>query len=186
MKFNLRIKDGHSYYNDRPCYYYINSTNKDSIEQVTSLSPVCIYGESFKEVKKNIRTEYKKENNPQLEMTGALKKRFTLIEQKINEELMMSGESIYRVYFHFNNAMSKPMVIVCLGVHTGAMTGLEQGRVIISGLDTVIEENHFVHGNRCDYYQGQWNYHRSNNDKYFINIDCTRRQDEKPLAYRGK
>lgn len=185
MNFHLRIKDGHSYYNDRPCYYFINSSKQDSIEQVQSLSPVCIYGDNFKEVKKNIRTEYKKEENPRLEMTGALKKRFTLIEQKINE-LIMPGESINRVYFHFNNAMSKPMVIVCLGVHTGAMTGIEQGRVIVSGVDTIIEQDHFVHGNRCDYYAGFWNYHQSKNDKHFINVDCTRRQDEKPLAYRGK
>lgn len=185
MKFNLRIQDGKKYFNDCLSYYYIGTSNPQSIDRLSSLSPVTIYGGNFKEVKKNMRAEFKKEGTPELEMTAALRKRFTLIEQKV-AELMMDGESIYRVYFHFNNAMSKAMVIVCLGVHTGAMTGIEKGRVIVSGVDTIIEQDHFVHGNRCDYYAGLWNYHQSKNDKHFINVDCTRRQDEKPLAYRGK
>jgi|GEM_PF-1174367 len=183
MNFNLRIQDGNKYYNDCLCYYYIGTGKTESIERLQSLSPVSIYGANFTEVKKAIRAEYKKEQTPQLEMTGALRKRFTLIEQKV-AELTMDGETIYRVFFHYNSQMSKPMVIVCLGVRTGAMTGIEQGRVIISGVDMVIEENHFVFNKRCDYYQGQWDYHTSKSGKQFINIDMTK--EERPMAFRGK
>ncbi len=185
MKFNLRIQDGgNRYYNDSLCYYFIGTSKQESIERVHSLSPVCIYGEDFKSVKKAIRAEFKKEQTPQLEMTSSLKRRFSDVEKKI-DALMMPGESIYRVFFHYNK-MSKPMVIVCLGVRTGDIAGIEQGRVLISGVDTVIEENHFVHSDRCDYYQGSWNYTTSKSGKQFINIDCTKREHEKPLAYRGK
>jgi len=183
MKFNLRIQDGNKYYNDCLCYYYIGTSKQESIERVQSLSPVTIYGENFKDVKKAIRAEYKKEASEQLEMTAALKVRFSAVEKKINE-LMMPGESIYRVYFHYNNQMSKPMIVTVLGVRTGDMSGIEQGRVIVSGVNTIIEENHFVHSERCDYYGGQWNYITSKNGKDFINIDCTKQ--EKPIAFRGK
>lgn len=185
MKFNLRIQDGKRFYNDCMNYYYIGTSNPQSLERLSSLTPVSIYGECFKSVKKAIRAEFKKEQTPQLEMTGALRKRFSEVEKKINE-LTMPFESIHRVFFHYNSEMSKQMIITVLGVRTGAMTGIEQGRVIVSGVDTVIEENHFVHGNRCDYYLGQWDYITSKNGKVFINIDCTKREHEKPLAYRGK
>jgi len=183
MKFNLRIHEGNRFYNDSLCYYFIETSKQESIERVQSLSPVCIYGEDFKSLRKAIRAEFKKEQTPQLEMTGALKKRFSEVENKIYE-LMMPGESIYRVFFHFNNQMSKPMIVTVLGVRTGDMSGIEQGRVIVSGVNTIIEENHFVHSERCDYYEGQWNYITSKNGKEFINIDCTKQ--EKPIAFRGK
>lgn len=184
MKFNLRIAEGSRFYNEKPSYYYIGTNNKESIERVSSLTPVSIYGETFKELRKNIRAEYKSSENPAFEMTAALKKRFSVVEQKI-DELMEACESIDRVYFHFNKEMSKPMIVVCLGVRTGDLAGIEQGRVIVSGVDTIIEENNFKHNNRCDYFWGMWNYQRSKSDKYFINIDCTRRKDEKPIAFRG-
>lgn len=183
MKFNLRIQEGKRFYNDCFCYYYIGTNNTESIERIQSLSPITIYGADFKTVRKAIRVEFKKEQTPQLEMTGALKKRFSEVEKRI-DELMMPGETIYRVFFHINRAMSKPMIIVCLGVRTGDMSGIEQGRVIVSGVNTIIEENHFVHSERCDYYEGQWNYITSKNGKDFINIDCTKQ--EKPIAFRGK
>lgn len=185
MKFNLRIQDGKKYYNDCMNYYYIGTSNPQSVERLSSLSPVTIYGASFKEVKKNIREEFKKEASLQLEMTGALKVRFSTVEKKINT-LMLPGESVYRVFFHFNSQMTKPMIIVCLGVRTGDIGSIEQGRVIVSGVDTVIEENHFVHGNRPDYYQGQWNYITSKSGKFFINVDMTNREHEKGIANRGK
>jgi len=185
MNFNLRIKDSRDFFNDALNYYYIGTRDEKAIAKVNSLSPVCIYGEDFKSIKKNIRAEYKKTENAQLEMKGALRERFSQAEKKINS-MMEEHESIHRVYFHFNNEMIKPMVIVCLGVRTGALTGIEHGRVIVSGVDTVIEENHTVHGNRCDYYVGIWNYHQSKNGNDFVNVDMTRRQDEKPVAFRGK
>lgn len=185
MNFNLRIQDGKRFYNDCMNYYYIGTSNTQSIERLQSLSPVTIYGDNFTGLKSSIRAEYKKEQAPQLEMTGPLRKRFTLIEQKV-AELMMPGESICRVFFHYNSQMSKPMVIVCLGVRTGGLAGIEQGRVIVSAVDTIIEENHFVHGERCDYYQGEWNYITSKSGKFFINVNCAKREYEKPLAYRGK
>lgn len=183
MNFNLRIQDGNKYYNNCLCYYYIGTNNTELIERVHSLSPITIYGADFKTVRKAIRAEFTKEKTPQLEMTGALKKRFSEVEKKI-DEILMSGESIYRVFFHFNNQMSKPMIVTVLGVRTGDMSGIEQGRVIVSGVNTIIEENHFVHSERCDYYEGQWNYITSKNGKDFINIDCTKQ--EKPIAFRGK
>lgn len=186
MKFNLRIQDGKRFYNDCMNYYYIGTSNPQSLERLSSLTPVTIYGENFKEIKKSIRAEFKKEQTPELEITAALKVRFSAVEKKINELISNTSESIHRIFFHYNSEMSKPMIIVCLGVRTGAMTGIEQGRVIVSGMDTVIEENHFVHGKRCDYYLGQWDYITSKNGKVFINIDCTKREHEKPLAYRGK
>ncbi|WOI83769.1 hypothetical protein [Citrobacter braakii] len=185
MNFNLRIQDGKRFYNDCMNYYYIGTSNTQSIERLQSLSPVTIYGDNFTGLKSSIRAEYKNEQAPQLEMTGALRKRFTLIEQKISE-LMDHDETIYRVFFHYNSQMRLPMVIVCLGVRTGNMAGIEQGRVIISGVDTVIEENHFVFNKRCDYYQGEWNYITSKSGKFFINVNCAKREYEKPLAYRGK
>lgn len=184
MKFNLRIQEGNRFYNDCFCYYYIGTNNTELIERVQSLSPVCIYGDKdFKTLRKAIRAEFKKEQTPQLEMTSSLKRRFSDVENKI-EALIMPGESIYRMFFHYNREMSKPMVIVCLGVRTGDIAGIEQGRVIVSGVNTIIEKNHFVHSERCDYYEGQWNYITSKNGKDFINIDCTKQ--EKPIAFRGK
>ncbi|HCM56334.1 MAG TPA: hypothetical protein DIS97_10580 [Citrobacter freundii] len=185
MNFNLRIAEGSRFLNEKPSYYYIGTNNNESIERVSSLTPVSIYGETFKELRKNIRAEFKSTENPVFEMTTAQKKRFSIVEHKV-DELMEACESINRVYFHFNKEMGKPMIIVCIGVRTGDLAGIEQGRVIVSGVDTIIEENNFKHNNRCDYFFGMWNYQKSKNDKYFINIDCTRRKDEKPLVFRGK
>ncbi|MDA3133443.1 hypothetical protein [Atlantibacter subterraneus] len=65
MKFNLRIQDGKKYFNDCLSYYYIGTSNPQSIDRLSSLSPVTIYGGNFKEVKKNMRAEFKKEGTPE-------------------------------------------------------------------------------------------------------------------------
>lgn len=183
MKFNLRILDGRNHYNDRPCYYYIGTGKEESVDHVNSLAPTVIYGESFKELRKTLRIEHTA-GNQQCEMTPAMKKRFSTVEAKV-ATMLEPSESIYRVYFHYNSEMSKPMILVCVGVNTGAMCGLERGRVIVSGVDTVVEKDHYTHNNRCDYFVGKWDYTTSSKGKPFINIDCTRREDEKAVAVRG-
>lgn len=60
MKFNLRIAEGSRFLNEKPSYYYIGTNNKESIERVSSLTPISIYGETFKELRKNIRDEFKR------------------------------------------------------------------------------------------------------------------------------
>ena len=116
-------------------------------------------------------------------MTAALKKRFSVVEQKINE-LVEACESIERVYFHYNKEMSKPMIIVCLGVRTGDLAGIEQGRVIVSGVDTIVEENNFKHNNRCDYF---WvcGITKEVNPTNILSILIAPDADEKPIAFRG-
>ena len=186
MNFNLRILDSQSYYNHRMSHYYTGTYNEESNELISSLVSVTIYGEDFKDVKKRIRAEYKDTQDPRLEMVGSLRERFSQVEKKVLMMISNTDELIHRVYFHYNNKMSKPMIIVCVGYRKGGYVGIEQGRVIISGVDTVIEKNHFFFNNRCDYYECTWNYHTSRKGNYFINIDCTGRQHEKPLALRGK
>lgn len=185
MNFNLRILDGQSYYNSRMNYYYTGTYDEESNELISSLAPVTIYGENFDEVKKMIRAEYKNTQDPCLKMGGSLRERFSQVEKKVLR-MMEIHESFYRVYFHYNNRMCKPMIIVCLGVRTNTLAGIEHGRVIISGVDTIIEKNHIFFNKRCDYYECQWDYYTSRKGNYFINIDCSRRQHEKPLAFRGK
>ena len=146
-------------------YYSIQSKTEE-------LQPVTYWGDNFVELKDSLKKVGL--------YTGAMRKRIKNVTDKVNE-LILPEELISYVFFQNNNKMNKPAIFICLENNDS-----NEGRVICSSVNMIIEAGHHVFGNRCDFYLGSWEARTSHKGKPYIWVNMWDRISENPIVFRGK